>query len=1023
MSNTGKPFVNFAHNKLVELEDLKDRFFEYLDTQLKGAIARVYNNPGVFDSLLALTSPGNDQFSITGTSLATDGVGNIIDVNGDFANCQTVQFENESAVDYEVALHVAEGPMLHSSDNTIVVNANTGAPEYLGLMNYIGEKGDPDSVDILGSNITLAIDSLCEVGVSHAGRSAIAYLKSPSATDSDVGLPVLEVQFVAGENVVVIESTLLGQTVASTDPTDYEVIVLGPTVRRNSSNEGVEGYVLMGEVTGSGAGTTPTTFVTSQQDLISVSLSEINNAFANFVSEEGPSSSGAGPKEVWDSSTQYGYSASAIVGEEMFVFGGVTGYAGSASFSTQVQIYDIDADSWSSGTSLSTALCGMAALARNSTIFVAGGHNGSGAVTTVRRYDASTDTWLADAASLPAARAYGSLVMSDDGRHIYYVGGSSHAHNAAAAVEDDIFVYDVDADSWSTESTIPSTDPAGGPNVVLVDDIIYILGGTTQINASTDGEASEVCLSYNLGTEAWTTLTDAPLRLSSPSTGVYSPGGVGYKDVCAVYGKPFCFHYRGLVHLIAGDRPTFAMGTNPDHPSIGGKHSTYSILNNEWTVMPKLKCAARYASASAILDGVVYTFKGLPKETSGIEINGRESDAFAIDFGVLYSSDSPGAVFSSVDNGSSFNEVAVSLYSSDMQEDRTRFASVKFCGGILVSGGINDAGNPLDTSEVFWPQTNTSQVLPVFPSSTTRYDHKMVVIPSNDEETVFVLPGKTTAGANTVNANIFVLKASNLHGGWWQSTTLTSAPDRSAYAVGQKGNLVFIIGGVNSSGVSPSYISTYDLETNVHVNDAILAGETWSVPTSSVQFEDTVYVATTTSGSEKFLKFNLSQNIANTNDYFSPVLGTSAYFASDLEQPGLAVWNGNVYLFNPDDSQMDIYNSTWLRTPGGTVEPFHDMVAFASFGSNPYGAEMQIVDGMIVRMGGSTTTTYSTADTEILVHSIGSGYLQEDKPQITNFKTGQSGESVGFKAGQPFGSICYDSRQLPSYILMGNDVN
>lgn len=1033
MSNTGQPFVNFESRSLLEREDLKDRFFDFLNSQLTSSLARIYNNPGVFDSLLVLSIPAADQFSIVGTSLATDGLGNIIDINGSFANCQAVSFENASAIDYEVTLHVVEGPELHASQNTILVNNRTGAPEYRGLMNYIGEKGDPDSVDILGSTITLAIDSLCEAGVTHAGRQAVAYLKTPAAMTSDVGLPVLPVQYIAGENVVVIETTLLGQSVASTDPADYEVVVLGPTVRRNSGNSNTEGYVLIGEVTGSGSPSSPSVFSTIGQDLITVSLSEINNSFANFVTDEELSASGAGVKTVWDSATQYGYTASAIVGTEMFVFGGVTGYAGSATFSNQVQIYDIDGDSWSaSAVSLPASLCGCAALARGTIIYVVGGHNASGAVTSVRRYDTVGDAWLSDGASLPAARAYGSLVMSRDGQYLYYVGGSSHAHNAAAAVQREVYVYDINGDSWSTQATIPTLTPdsAGGPNCVLVDDVIYILGGSTHINASTDGEASDNCISYNIQSDSWTPVSPAAGSLANaPLSQAVNGSTQRYQmDTCAVYGKPACFHYNGLVHLIGGDRPTFAMGTpgvnDPNYPSFGGKHSAYSILNNEWTIMPKVKSAARYATTWAVTDGVLYTFKGLPKETSGQEINGREDDAFALDLSLIYSSDSPGAAFTTVEEKEILT-VASSLHQGNMWSTRTRFASVKFAGGILISGGINDLGDPLDTAEIYWPQTNTVQVLPSFPAATNRYDHKMVVLEQNGEELVYVLPGKTTAGANTVNNDIFLLKASNTTDGFWTSTYLANAPDRSAYAVGLKGKLAFIIGGVNGTGISPSFVSTYDLETDSHILSAIQVTETWSTPTSSAQLGDEAVYIATTAGSDRFLKFDLQQNVGDgVNDHMDDVAGGNAYFTATIEQPGMTVWDGNVYIFDPDSGgSIAIYNPLHQRTPSGTNESIHAMEAFTSFSSNFYGAEMQAIDGMLVRMGGSTTNTYSDAASTIRVYSIAGGEVRSKEAiQITNFKTKQSGESVGFKAGQPFGQICYTDQQLPSFILMGNDV-
>lgn len=1010
MSNTGKPFVNFAHNKLVELEDLKDRFFEYLDTQLKSTVARVYNNPGVFDSLLALTSPGNDQFSITGTSLATDGVGNIIDVNGDFANCQTVQFENESAVDYEVALHVVEGPMLHSSNNTIVVNANTGAPEYLGLMNYIGEKGDPDSVDILGSNITLAIDGLCETGVSHAGRSAIAYLKNPSATDSDVGLPVLEVQFVAGENVIVVESTLLGQTAASTDPADYEVVVLGPTVRRNVSNDGVDGYIIIGEVTGSGPPSTPTSLSTSQQDLITVSLSEINNAFANFVTEEEVSSStGAGPKEAMGV-TQYGFCASAVSGTDIYAFGGVNGSGGSATFSNQTLRYDSDGDSWATLTNMTRSLCGCAALVRNTTIYVAGGHDDSAASNAMFRYDISTDTWLADAASMPAGRAYGTLVMSDDGRYLYYVGGSDHEFDGTASVQRDVYRYDIEDDSWVSLTSIPAAatlDPAGGPNVVLDDDVIYILGGSTQLNADAPGAASDECFSYDVTSDSWTTLSNTVLDVIDTNQN-YASGVYQLVDAGAVFGKPICFVQSGLVHLMCGDRTSSEMSSNPAAPSFGSKHSVYSIQNDEWTQMPKLKAAARHGTTWGIVEGVLYTF-------NGADGAGRAEDAFAIDLNLVASSNSAGAAFATIPPGIEIRQdtdnVGIHNYGS-MINARNRFASVNFCGGVLITGGVDNSNVEMDECEIYWPQTNTSQSIDSLP--TTRFNHEMVVLERDGEEVVYCLPGRTAVGANTNSSTVYTLRSSNVSDGWQTSSTITNAPALNSYGVGIKGHIVYFLGGVDNAGSGSSDLTALDLMSDVYTTGIASGLGVWTVPVSSVQLGDDVFLLTTDVGGRQLIRYKLSPVLDSASYTPAVPVDGSTFGAGNTQAPGACVWDGQVFMGD----------HTNFVTMDPLIVGIETVAGFWTYPTFSYGSRIHAFGGRLIHLGGASSASFSDATDVIGAFPLGGRWVRErtDVELLSNFKTKQTGRSVGFRAGQPYGAVCYDSRIRPEYVLMSDEI-
>ena len=108
-----------------------------------------------------------------------------------------------------------------------------------------------------------------------------------------------------------------------------------------------------------------------------------------------------------------------------------------------------------------------------------------------------------------------------------------------------------------------------------------------------------------------------------------------------MFGKPACFVHKGLVHLLFGDRPLSAMGTDPARPSYGGKHSVYSILNDEWTEMPKVLGSPRHGTTWGFVDGFVYTFKSAADDENG----------FGLDVNLVSSSASAGAAFSTVPPG------------------------------------------------------------------------------------------------------------------------------------------------------------------------------------------------------------------------------------------------------------------------------------------------------------------------------------------------------------------------------------
>lgn len=270
--STGATRVDFGSEKrLVGRADFADRFLAYLRTLTLDTYEKVYGSGVVFNTALGLSPAGNDQFSITGASEATDGDGHTLDISGSgFASA--LQFENASTIDYDVALHYAEVP------SGIQINPRKGLPEYIGIEEAIGESADPDLVTNNGADLTLRINSVCEPGVSHAGRTARVWRKIPGENGSTMVVAVEDVIVAwTGANNEITTAGLLGQTTISTTPADYTVVLLGPTVRRNTPLVDVDGYVFIGVVQGAGAGTPPGSLSTTDQEVVDGSLADLQD--------------------------------------------------------------------------------------------------------------------------------------------------------------------------------------------------------------------------------------------------------------------------------------------------------------------------------------------------------------------------------------------------------------------------------------------------------------------------------------------------------------------------------------------------------------------------------------------------------------------------------------------------------------------------------------------------------------------------------------------------------------------------
>ncbi len=266
--STSDEFANITAKKLLNFGDLNDRILEYLKNIIHESLEQVWDLPVVHDTALALEADGIDGFKITGTSVSSDGKGHLLKINEATVN-DGIIFENSYGVDYYVALKYTEIP------SEIDINPRTGYPEYRKWIEEIGEKSVPDSVTDNGNGtITFQVDSVTESGVSNAGRLVMVYklVADKNASTAAVAIETCTVAWVSSENRITTTGTL-GQSVVSEVASDYNVILLGPTVKRYTDLRSTDGYVYIGYITGNEI--TPATFNMIDQQVASVSLSEI----------------------------------------------------------------------------------------------------------------------------------------------------------------------------------------------------------------------------------------------------------------------------------------------------------------------------------------------------------------------------------------------------------------------------------------------------------------------------------------------------------------------------------------------------------------------------------------------------------------------------------------------------------------------------------------------------------------------------------------------------------------------------
>jgi Galactose oxidase, central domain/Kelch motif len=178
------------------------------------------------------------------------------------------------------------------------------------------------------------------------------------------------------------------------------------------------------------------------------------------------------------------------------------------------RIYDISANTWTTGAPVPVALSDMATTLWNGTIYVAGGYNGSGAVSTLYAYNIGANTWstLAPMPQTLYLAGFGAI-----GGKLYIASG-----NNGTSELNTLYIYDIASNTWTTGANVPTAVTAPGSTMFCGK--LYLYGG----GYPTPHNITQI---YNPVTNSWSTgpnLNVARLWFygsAVDSTSIVAPGG------------------------------------------------------------------------------------------------------------------------------------------------------------------------------------------------------------------------------------------------------------------------------------------------------------------------------------------------------------------------------------------------------------------------------------------------------------------------------------------------------------------
>ena len=158
---------------------------------------------------------------------------------------------------------------------------------------------------------------------------------------------------------------------------------------------------------------------------------------------------------------------------KIYVMGGD---GGTGTTRTDNRIYDIAANTWSSGTAVPGGTQGVPGFLYNNRIYLIGGQTGNNVYTNrVIYYDIALNSWTTVSGTAPGSALFcGALV----GNKFY----SFRRISGVTSIVTDI--YNVDTNTWTTGTSFPYTHTNYLYEYAVIDDKIYVIGGSSGTSAT-----------------------------------------------------------------------------------------------------------------------------------------------------------------------------------------------------------------------------------------------------------------------------------------------------------------------------------------------------------------------------------------------------------------------------------------------------------------------------------------------------------------------------------------------------------
>ena len=200
----------------------------------------------------------------------------------------------------------------------------------------------------------------------------------------------------------------------------------------------------------------------------------------------------------------------AVLNNHLYILGGCVGTDCRIGVTNTVWIYDPASDTWTAGPAMPSNRYGAAVGVINGKIYVAGGldYDGDYTSTSVIAYDPIAGTWVPKA-NMPSGVRFAAAGVIDG--KLYVAGGDQTTPSTGQMITA-LQVYDPATDTWTTKAPVPITTELSASG--LINGKLYVVGGACSWGSCAGTEYPAVQV-YDPTADTWSTDTPLPTPMQS----------------------------------------------------------------------------------------------------------------------------------------------------------------------------------------------------------------------------------------------------------------------------------------------------------------------------------------------------------------------------------------------------------------------------------------------------------------------------------------------------------------------------